>query len=126
MRQNPIAVVLKPFVELIDLIVSVLLIGHIVALRHLREQTFGVKDQIVIFRLDLLVDEQQVDVLLVRLVQLCFRRAAGLVCRKVVASYLPDRERLPKDELVINYLCQLTKPPSDLEVLSRKRFFIIG
>ena len=66
------------------------------------------------------------DVLLVRLVQLCFRRAAGLVCRKVVASYLPDRERLPKDELVINYLCQLTKPPSDLEVLFRKRFFIIG
>lgn len=64
--------------------------------------------------------------LLVRLVQLCFRRAAGLVCRKVVASYLPDRERLPKDELVINYLCQLTKPPSDLEVLFRKRFFIIG
>ena len=78
-------------------------------------EQFRVENEVVVFTLDLLVDEEQVDVLSVSVEELVlpgFRR----LHRLLKASKPANRVAHGQDELVVGDLVKLAQPTSELKV----------
>ena len=88
------------------MVVTVFLVGHIL---------FAQKDLVIPLVLNLLVDEEEVDMLLVKGVESCLRTV--VLHSLLIPSNFTNRKAQRKDKLVIHDLEQLRKTTSQLKIL---------